>query len=130
MGLFFARLFRHREGLPIRRRQRLRRVWDFALVKGQHNIEGKIVDYALNRLEVDVKGLDRLDRNILRIIRDKYNGGPVGIDTLAVTLGEDRSTIEDVYEPYLIAKGYIIKGPRGRSLTSIGLNHLTTVVTV
>ena len=98
----------------------LKRVWDFAIVQGKNQIDQELVEYALKRLDVDACGLDLTDRNILKVIAEQYKGGPVGIDTIAVTLGEERSTIEDVYEPFLVHSGFISRGPRGRSITHKG----------
>jgi Holliday junction DNA helicase RuvB len=95
----------------------LRRVRDFALVKGVKRVTEDIVQKALNLMDIDPRGLDQMDRRILDVIYDYYNGGPVGIEALCATLSEDRSTIEDVYEPYLLKEGYIIRTPRGRELS-------------
>ena len=81
----------------------------------------------MKRLDIDSYGLDRTDRDILRTVAEKYAGGPVGIETLAATLGEEKATIEEVYEPYLVHKGFIRRGPRGRSLTSLGSSHIGVV---
>ena len=83
-----------------------------------------IVDLTLERLDIDHQGLDRMDRRVLFTIRDRYKGGPVGIETLAATIGEERTTIEDVYEPYLTHRGFILRGPRGREISDQGLEHL------
>ena len=103
----------------------LRRVWDFAQVQEKKEVDIGIIDYALRRIDVDCRGLDRLDNQILRVIHEKYQGGPVGIETLALNLGEDKSTIEDVHEPFLIYSGLLVKSPRGRVLTQTGLNHIS-----
>ena len=95
----------------------LRRVRDFALVKKVKRVDCHIVEKALELMDIDSKGLDQMDRKILNVISDYYNGGPVGIDALCATLSEERSTIEDVYEPYLLKEGYIIRTPRGRELS-------------
>ncbi len=95
----------------------LRRVRDFALVKKVKLVDCDIVEKALNLMDIDSRGLDQMDRKILGVISDYYNGGPVGIDALCATLSEERSTIEDVYEPYLLKEGYIIRTPRGRELS-------------
>ena len=95
----------------------LRRVWDFAQVSGHAEIDVESVHYALTRIDVDHGGLDRLDRALLSTLRDQYHGGPVGIETLAISLGEERATIEDVYEPYLIKEGFIERTSRGRIAT-------------
>lgn len=117
-------LARRSRGTPRIANRLLRRVWDFAQVAGKEQIEQDIVDYALKRLDIDSYGLDRTDRDILRTVAEKYAGGPVGIETLAATLGEEKATIEEVYEPYLVHKGFIRRGPRGRSLTSLGSSHI------
>ncbi len=107
-------------GTPRIANRLLRRVWDFAQVAGKSQVERAIVEFALRRLDIDRYGLDRTDREILRTISEKYGGGPVGIETLAATLGEEKSTVEEVYEPYLVHRGFIRRGPRGRSLTDLG----------
>ena len=95
----------------------LRRVRDFALVKEFKVVTTNIVKKALNLMDIDYRGLDQMDRRIMQVMHEYYNGGPVGIDALCATLSEDRSTIEDVYEPYLLKEGYIIRTPRGRELS-------------
>ncbi|MBI2602004.1 MAG: Holliday junction branch migration DNA helicase RuvB [Deltaproteobacteria bacterium] len=110
---------RRSRGTPRIANRLLRRVWDFAHVAGKTVIDEDIVNYALSRLDIDPHGLDRTDRDILRTIAEKYQGGPVGIDTLAATIGEEKATIEEVYEPYLVHKGFVKRGPRGRSLTPL-----------
>lgn len=102
----------------------LKRVRDFCEVKGNGNIEKEICDYAFSMLEVDSLGLDFIDRKILEIIIDKFNGGPVGLSTIAATTGEDTSTIEDVYEPFLMRLGFIDRSPRGRIATDLAYKHL------
>lgn len=111
-------------GTPRIANRLLKRVWDFAEVEGQSLIDGSIAKKALARLEIDECGLDRTDRDILRILVERYGGGPVGIETLAVTIGEDRATIEDVYEPFLVFEGFLSRGPRGRSITDKGKSHV------
>lgn len=101
----------------------LKRVRDFAQVKYDGIITREVVDYSLDLLEVDKEGLDKNDRNILFTIIEKYGGGPVGLDTLAASLGEDAGTLEDVYEPYLIFNGFINRTPRGRMVTEHCYNH-------
>ncbi|MDR0406821.1 MAG: Holliday junction branch migration DNA helicase RuvB [Holosporales bacterium] len=98
----------------------LRRVRDFALVQGQKSIQRSVADHALCELEVDANGLDRLDRRYLRTIVDFYNGGPVGVETLAAALSEERDALEDVIEPYLLQQGFIQRTPRGRVLAAEG----------
>jgi Holliday junction DNA helicase RuvB len=117
-------LARRSRGTPRIANRLLRRVWDFTQVSGKDVVEQDNVDYALRRLDIDAYGLDRTDREILQVIAEKYAGGPVGIETLAATLGEEKATIEEVYEPYLVHKGFIRRGPRGRSLTQFGSSHI------
>ena len=102
----------------------LRRVRDFAQVKGKGIIDMKITQYALNALNIDKHGLDEMDNRILLTIIEKFGGGPVGISTIATSIGEDSGTIEEVYEPFLIKEGYIKRTPRGREITELGLKHL------
>lgn len=103
----------------------LRRVRDYALVENlQDNVGREVVSKALALMEIDDKGLDRMDRRILKVIFDYYGGGPVGIDALSATLSEDRSTLEDVYEPYLLKEGYLIRTPRGREISKKTKDHL------
>lgn len=102
----------------------LRRLRDFAQVKGSGRIDGALAERALATLEIDALGLDQVDRNLLFKMADTFNGGPVGLDTLAALTGEDASTIEDVYEPYLMQIGFIAKTPRGRVLTDKAWAHL------
>lgn len=111
-------------GTPRIANRLLKRVWDFAEVEGNSVVNTDIAKSALSRLEIDEFGLDRTDREILQILIERYKGGPVGIETLAVTLGEERSTLEDVYEPFLVHQGYLARGPRGRFVTEKGLNHM------
>ncbi len=117
-------LARRARGTPRIANRLLRRVRDFAQVEGLETITRAIADHALDRLEVDDLGLDRVDRMILRAIIDKYAGGPVGLDTLAASTGEDAGTIEDVYEPYLLQQGLIQRTPRGRAATKRAYEHL------
>lgn len=121
-------LARRSRGTPRLANRLLKRVRDFAQVKYDGVITREVVDYSLDLLEVDKEGLDKNDRNILFTIIEKYSGGPVGLDTLAATLGEDPGTLEDVYEPYLIFNGFINRTPRGRVITEhcykhFGLNY-------
>lgn len=102
----------------------LRRVRDFALVKNEPVISKDSVEKALKMMEIDVYGLDRMDRKILTVIQDYYGGGPVGIEALCATLSEDRSTIEDVYEPYLLKEGFLMRTPRGREISEKSKVHL------
>jgi len=102
----------------------LRRVRDVAEVRHEGSITTDIAREALDLLEVDEAGLERLDRELLHAIADKYDGGPVGLNTLAASLGEEPDTIEDVYEPYLLQLGFIQRTPRGRTITRLGRAHL------
>ena len=102
----------------------LRRVRDFAQVKGNGNIDTKIAKVALTALNIDEYGLDDIDNKILTTIIDKFKGGPVGIGTIATAIGEDAGTIEDVYEPYLIMEGFLKRTSRGRVVTELAYNHL------
>lgn len=102
----------------------LRRVRDFAQIKGDGNIDISIAQYGLNALNVDQHGLDEMDNKILTTIIDKFKGGPVGISTLATAVGENAETIEEVYEPFLIQEGFIMRTPRGREVTELAYKHL------
>lgn len=117
-------LARRSRGTPRLANRLLKRVRDFAQVKFDGKITARVADYALDLLEVDKEGLDKNDRNILLTIIEKYDGGPVGLDTLAASLGEDAGTLEDVYEPYLIFNGFINRTPRGRVVTRLCYEHL------
>lgn len=113
-------------GTPRIANRLLRRVRDFADCQSISELHKDIVDSTLLRLDIDSQGLDRMDRRILLTIRDRYNGGPVGIETLAATVGEERHTVEEVYEPYLTHRGFILRGPRGRELAKKAWEHLET----
>lgn len=102
----------------------LRRVRDFALVNKSKVIELKEVEAALSLLDIDNLGLDSMDRKILSVMKNYYQGGPVGIEALSATLGEDKQTIEEVYEPYLLKEGLILRTPRGRALSEKAINHI------
>ena len=102
----------------------LRRVRDFAQIKGNGSIDIKIAKYALNALNVDAHGLDEKDNKILITIIDKFKGGPVGLSTLATSVSENAETIEEVYEPFLIQEGFIMRTPRGREATELAYKHL------
>ncbi len=115
---------RRSRGTPRIANRLLKRVRDFAEVKYDGVITKKVADTALDLMEVDKYGLDNLDRNILNIMIEKFNGGPVGLDTLSAALGEDPGTIEDVYEPYLLKNGFIMRTPKGRTVTELGLSHM------
>ncbi|MDY0042907.1 MAG: Holliday junction branch migration DNA helicase RuvB, partial [Desulforhabdus sp.] len=115
---------RRSRGTPRVANRLLRRVRDYAEVRADGKISREVADYALKMLEVDQKGFDRMDRKILHTIIEKYEGGPVGIDTLAAAVSEEKGTLEDVYEPYLIQEGFLIKTPRGRIATRLAYEHL------
>jgi holliday junction DNA helicase RuvB len=102
----------------------LRRVRDFAMVKGDGTITREITDLALDALHVDKFGLDEMDNRILRTLIEKFKGGPVGLNTIATACGEDAETIEEVYEPFLIQEGFILRTPRGREVTDLAYKHL------
>lgn len=102
----------------------LRRVRDFAQVKGDGNIDRAISKYALKALNIDKKGLDNMDNRILLTIIEKFNGGPVGLNTISTAIGEDSGTIEEVYEPFLIKEGFLNRTPRGREATPFAYKHL------
>jgi holliday junction DNA helicase RuvB len=102
----------------------LRRVRDFAQIKGDGKIDIKIAKFALKALNVDAHGLDEMDNKILSTIIDKFKGGPVGITTIATAVGESSETIEEVYEPFLIQQGFIMRTPRGREVTELAYKHL------
>src|ERR1700694_2020974 len=104
-----------------------RRGRDFAQVRAQGSIDEKIALDALSMLEVDELGLDVIDRRILRTIVEKYEGGPVGLDTIAVSVSEDPETVEDVYEPFLMQLGFLARTPRGRVATKLAYDHLGLV---
>lgn len=111
-------------GTPRIANRLLRRVRDYAQVKADGCITRTVADQALKMLDVDEKGFDRMDRKILMTIIEKYDGGPIGIETLAAAVSEEKDTIEDVYEPYLIQEGYLKKTPRGRMATRRAFEHL------
>ena len=111
-------------GTPRIANRMLRRVRDFAQVRAEGLITRNIADEALSRLEVDKLGLDSLDRRMLKSIIDFYNGGPVGLETLAATINEEAVTLEDVYEPYLLQQGFLTRTPRGRCVTKKAYEHL------
>ena len=111
-------------GTPRVANRLLKRVRDFAQVRGDGSISAAVAAAALDLLEVDHEGLDRLDREILRTICEKFGGGPVGLSTLAIAVGEEEDTIQDVYEPYLLQRGLIERTPRGRTATGRAYEHL------
>ena len=98
---------------------------DFALVDNVSPITLDVVKKSLGYLGVDSEGLSRMDREYMRIIRDRYSGGPAGIESISAALNEERSTLEDVYEPFLVYKGFISRGSRGRILTRLGTEHMS-----
>ena len=102
----------------------LRRVRDFAQIKGNGSITIEIAKYSLKALNVDAHGLDEMDNKILATIIDKFKGGPVGISTIATAVSENTETIEEVYEPFLIQQGFIMRTPRGREVTDLAYKHL------
>jgi len=114
---------RRSRGTPRIANRLLRRVRDFAEIKGAGVITTEIADHSLNRLEVDCQGFDHMDRLVMLTIIDKFSGGPVGLDTLAAAVGEEKDTIEDVIEPYLIQQGYLNRTPRGRTATALAFHH-------
>ncbi len=111
-------------GTPRIANRLLKRIRDFALIKGDGTITREIAEYGLSRLEIDALGLDNTDRKMLSAIIKFYGGGPVGLDTLAATIGEEAITIEDVYEPYLMQLGFLSRTPRGRCVTPLAYKHL------
>lgn len=115
---------RRSRGTPRIANRVLKRVRDYALVLGDGNIDLKIAKLALNKLEIDELGLDRTDRNVLQVLIEQYNGGPVGIESLAASTGEEIETIEDVYEPYLMQIGFVSRTPRGRIALQRAYEHL------
>ncbi len=117
-------LARRSRGTPRLANRLLKRVRDFAQVKYDGMITRSVADYALDLLDVDKYGLDHIDRNLLLTMIQKFQGGPVGLDTLAASVGEDAGTIEDVYEPYLLKNGFIQRTPRGRVATEFSYRHL------
>lgn len=111
-------------GTPRIANRLLKRVRDYATVLGNGDIDASIAKIALNKLEIDELGLDDIDRRILETIILKYAGGPVGIETLSSTIGEEVETLEDVYEPYLMQIGFLARTPRGRTATILAYKHL------
>lgn len=123
-----AELAARSRGTPRLANRLLKRVRDYAQVKFDGNITREVAQYALDLLEVDKEGLDKNDRNILFTIMEKFAGGPVGLDTLSASIGEDAGTLEDVYEPYLIFSGFINRTPRGRVVTERCYRHFGLAV--
>ena len=119
-----AEMAKRSRGTPRLANRLLKRVRDFAQVKYDGKINKEVASFALDLLEVDKYGMDQTDRYILNTIIEKFQGGPVGLDTLAAAIGEDSGTIEDVYEPYLIQNGFLNRTPRGRVATELAYHHL------
>ncbi len=115
---------RRSRGTPRIANALLRRVRDFAQIKGSGKIDIEMATYSLKALNVDKNGLDEMDHRILSCIIDKFKGGPVGINTISTAVGEEAGTIEEVYEPFLVQEGYLIRTPRGREVTEIAYKHL------
>ena len=122
-----SEIARRSRGTPRIANALLRRVRDFAQIKGDGNIDMKITQYSLEALNVDEHGLDEMDNRILSAIIDKFKGGPVGLSTIATAVGEQPGTIEEVYEPFLIMEGYLMRTPRGRQATELAFKHLGRV---
>lgn len=114
---------RRSRGTPRIANRLLRRVRDYAEVKADGNVSANVADQALNMLNVDVHGFDHMDRRLLMTVIEKFDGGPVGVDSLAAAISEERDTIEDVLEPYLIQQGYLMRTPRGRMVTRLAYQH-------
>ena len=117
-------LARRSRGTPRLANRILKRVRDFAQVKYDGRITEEVAKTALDLMDVDKMGLDHIDRNLLRTMIEKFDGGPVGLDTLAAAIGEDAGTIEDVYEPFLIQNGLLNRTPRGRVATDLAYRHM------
>ncbi|MEE3118318.1 MAG: Holliday junction branch migration DNA helicase RuvB, partial [Pseudomonadota bacterium] len=118
---------RRSRGTPRIANRLLRRVRDFAEVRSDGHISADIADQALNMLKVDSQGFDHMDRRLLLAMIDKFDGGPVGVESLAAAISEERGTIEDVLEPFLIQQGYMVRTPRGRMVTSNAYQHFGVV---
>ena len=119
-----AEIARRARGTPRVAMRLLRRIRDFAAVEGVMSVDAAAADAALVRLEVDGSGLDAIDRRYLRCIAERYGGGPVGVETMAAALGDERDVIEEVVEPFLIQEGFVQRTPRGRLLTRLAFRHL------
>jgi Holliday junction DNA helicase RuvB len=117
-------LARRARGTPRIAIRLLQRARDFAQVEGDGTLTKAIVDTTLQRLEVDARGLDAMDRRILTVVLDTFGGGPVGIDAVAAAVGEERDTIEDVYEPFLVREAFLARTPRGRVALPAAYAHL------
>lgn len=118
-----AEIARRSRGTPRIANRLLRRVRDYAQVKSDGKVSAEVADAALEMLDVDKLGFDVMDRKLLQAVLEKFDGGPVGLDNLAAAIGEERDTIEDVLEPYLIQQGYLMRTPRGRIATSLAYEH-------
>ena len=114
---------RRSRGTPRLANRVLKRVRDYAMVCADGAITLEVANDALNMLDIDKLGLDYIDRNVLMTMIEKFDGGPVGLETLAATIGEDSGTLEDVYEPYLLKNGLIVRTPRGRVVTKLAYSH-------
>src|SRR6266853_5126532 len=123
-----AEIARRARGTPRVAMRLLRRIRDFAAVSGWSSVDAATADKALLRLEVDHRGLDAMDRRYLRAIAEHYGGGPVGVETMAAALGDQRDVLEEVIEPYLLQQGFLQRTPRGRMLTEIAYRHLDLAV--
>jgi Holliday junction DNA helicase RuvB len=119
-----AEIARRARGTPRVAMRLLRRIRDFAVVQGWGSVDATAADRTLARLDVDARGLDGMDRRYLRCIAENYGGGPVGVETMAAALGDQRDVIEEVIEPYLVQEGFVQRTPRGRMLTEIAFRHL------
>jgi holliday junction DNA helicase RuvB len=119
-----AEIARRSRGTPRIANRLLRRVRDFAQVRADGRITTAVADQALGMLKVDTQGFDHMDRRLLAAVIEKFDGGPVGVESLAAAIGEERGTIEDVIEPYLIQQGYLMRTPRGRMATQTAYLHL------
>lgn len=119
-----AEIARRSRGTPRVANRLLKRVRDFAQIDGEGGVTAELADRALERLEVDKAGLDRTDRRMLRTMIEKFGGGPVGLETLAAAISEEMDTIADVYEPFLLQSGFLMRTPRGRVVTHGGYEHL------
>jgi len=120
---------RRSRGTPRIANRLLRRVRDFAQIEGNGAISNEIAEDSLTRLDVDKKGLDEMDKRILMLLLEKFNGGPVGINTLAVAIGEQGETLEEIYEPFLIQEGFLKRTPRGRVVTELTYRHFGKIKT-
>ncbi len=118
-----SELARRSRGTPRLANRLLKRVRDFAQIKYDGNITKEVADFALDLLEVDKSGLDNTDRRVLKTLIENFGGGPAGVDALAVSIGEDAGTLEDVYEPYLVQKGFILRTSRGRVASAAAYKH-------